>query len=122
MTLATARTYVVGTEKPEIWTTLPSVRRVTLDARDAEVNVVPRSVMERFAIEALGLLREALVTASAIGVPKRRTHLVGLVETPGHIQHRVFDGEKLDSRATEKADAAMAIDTAKARRVWSVGH
>jgi hypothetical protein len=120
MTLATARTNVVGAEIPEIRTTLPSMRRVTLDARNSEVDVVPGSVVERLAIEAFVLLRKALVTAAAIGVCKRRTHLVGLVETPGHIQHRVFDGEKLDSRATEKADAAMAIDTAEARRVWSV--
>lgn len=121
MTLTTACTNMVGAEKPEIWTTLSSMRRVTLDARNAEVDVVPRSVMERFAIKTLVLLRKVLVTAAAIGVSKRRTHPVGLVETPGYIQHRIFDGEKLDSRATEKADAAMAIDTAKARRVWSVG-
>ena len=82
---------------------------------------MPRSIMERFAIKPLVLLRKSLVTAAAIGVSKRRTHPVGLAEMPGDIQHRVFDGEELDSRATEKADAAMAIDTAKARGVWSVG-
>lgn len=95
---------------------------MTVDAIDAEIDVMSGSVVECFAFEALALLLETTVTLSAVGIPERPVHPVGLLELSGHVEHGVFDCKQVDSRPTDEADAAVTVDAAEGRRVRSFAH
>ena len=100
VTLGASGPYGIGSEKPEVWVHPGVVRGVTLDAVDAEVDVVTRLAVERVAIEAFAPLRKTQVALATVGVPERPAHSFGFSKLPTQIEKRVFDGEQFDSRST----------------------
>ena len=68
MALGATRPYESGSEEPGFRITLGVVRRVTLDAVDAEAHVEQLLVVKCLAIEAFAFFPKALVALTTVGV------------------------------------------------------